>query len=93
MTLAAPSLLTLGLALAFATSCSAPSPLSRSYDDPWNTPLPNEVAPTSYTPAEEDCIRTNSAGCDGLCASDSDCDEDDACFEGRCIPRSELSPR
>jgi hypothetical protein len=96
--------LTLALAVAFTGACFTGAPLSRSYDDPWNAPLPNEDGPTTLTPAEEECVRTNSPGCvqettgsrrkDGMCDADADCVHDgDVCYQRRCIPRSELPPR
>lgn len=65
------------------TSCVA-TPLSRSYDDPYNAPLPNEPAPPTLNAAQSNCIR-DSLSCDVACVKDKDCKEDEACHRGTCI--------
>ena len=67
----------------FATGCTLPTPLSRSYDDPYNAPLPNETTPPSLSEREEDCIRTNN--CRAVCVSDEDCEGEKICYKSQCI--------
>ena len=78
----------LGVALAAATfsACTVPTPLSRSYDDPYNSPTPDAVGPSSTRPDEEECIRTNS--CAGLCKSDRDCEDDEFGYQSQCVSRN-----
>jgi len=71
-------------ALACVTGCTLPTPLSRSYDDPYNAPLPNEPPPPSLSKHEEECIRTNN--CKSVCVSDEDCEGEDICYKSQCIP-------
>lgn len=79
------ALLALALLMALALpGCILPVPLSRSYDDPYNAPLPDEPAPPSMRPDEEECVRTH-AGCRDLCKSDRDCDDAQICYESRCV--------
>lgn len=88
-----PSLLVLHILVlcsAALTGCWS-VPLSRSYDDPYNTPLPNETAPPSIqgTPSET-CTR-NPLSCGphntltNACAKDKDCKEDETCYKGTCM--------
>lgn len=70
-------------------------PLSRSYDDPYNTPLPNETAPPSVQGQQEQCTR-DPLSCEVDCVKDKDCQEDEICYKGTCIikdePESTLNP-
>lgn len=84
--LAHRSLLLAGVLALFLTACTIPTPLSRSYDDPYNSPTPDEVGPSSTRPDEEECIRTNS--CAGLCKSDRDCEDDEFCYQSQCVSKN-----
>ena len=74
-------------------------PLSRSYDDPYNAPLPNETAPPSVqgTPSEActrdpfSCGPQNSVH--NACVKDKDCEEDEICYKGTCMIVEDLDEK
>ncbi len=70
------------LLLLFVSGCVT-TPLSRSYDDPYNAPLPNEEAPPSIRPDEEACLREGM--CEELCTEDRDCNDGQICYKSKCV--------
>lgn len=72
-------------ALCTLSSCTT-TPLSRSYDDPYNSPLPNETAPPSLSSQQEQCTR-DPIGCEAytsMCQKDKDCEKDEVCSRNVC---------
>ena len=68
------------------------TPLARSYDDPYNSPTPDETAPPSLSVNEEACHR-DPHGCEEVCVSDSDCEDGERCVRAQCLPEKLQKPK
>ena len=78
----------LGLALTLAAlspGCWA-TPLSRSHNDPFASPYPDEIAPPTITAQEEACARDPINSCRQLeCVQQADCAEGMVCRDSLCV--------
>ncbi len=72
-----------GAMVLLCTGCFA-TPLSRSYDDAYNAPLPNEVPPPTLNQPQIDCSR-NPHDCDLNCVEDKDCKDGEICYQNVCM--------